>query len=110
MARQNVFAYRINSNESLAISTTSAQSSSTPFGCNVARIAAHATGGSPLNYIEIGKNPTALADGTSMYIHEQSDFYITVTPDSSPGAGDGDKIAAVASSGNSNVYITWLVG
>ena len=110
MALQNVFAYRINSNETLALSTTSAQSGTTPFGCNVVRVAAHSTAGAPLSFIEVGDNPTALSNGTSMFIHEGSDFYITVKPDSSPGSADGDKIAGITSSGNSNVYITWLEG
>lgn len=110
MARQNVYAYRIHSSTRISVTTTSAQSSATPFGCNVARITAHGTSGSPLNYVKIGKNPTATTDGTSSYIHENDIMYVTVTPDSSPGAADGDKIAAIASSGSAYVFIDWLEG
>ena len=110
MARQNAYAYRINSSTRIDVSATSAQSGTTPFGCNVARITAHGTSGSPLNYVKIGENPTALTDGTSSYIHENDIMYVTVTPDSSPGAGDGDKIAAISSSGTAYVFIDWLEG
>lgn len=110
MARQNVYAYRINSNEQVDASTTSAQSGTTPFGCNVARITAHGTSGAPLTFFSVGTNPTALSNGSSCYIHENDQFFISVTPDSSPGANDGDKIAAVTDSGTSKVFITWLEG
>lgn len=110
MARQNPFAYRINSSTRISVSTVSAQSSTTPFGCTVARITAHGTSGSPLNYFKIGKNPTATSDGTSSYIHENDIMYVTVDPDSSPGAGDGDKIAAVSSSGTAYLFVDWLEG
>ena len=110
MARQNVYAYRINSNESVSASTTSAQSGTTPFGCNVARVTVHGTSGAPLTFFEVNKNPTALSDGTSTYIHENDQMYISVVPDSSPGAGDGDKFAVVATSGSSVLFITWLEG
>ena len=110
MARQNVYAYRINSSERIDVSTTSAQSGTTPFGCNVARITAHGTSGAPLTYFKIGKNPTALTDGTSSYIHENDLNFVSLTPDSSPGAGDGDKIAAISSSGTAYVFIDWLEG
>ena len=110
MARQNVYSYRPHSSEQISASTTSAQSGTTPFGCNVARVTAHGTSGAPLTFFQIGKNPTATSDGTSVYIHENDQLFITMTADSSPGAGDGDKIAAITSSGTSYVFITWLEG
>lgn len=110
MARQNVYAYRPHKSEKIDATTTSAQSGTTPFGCNVARITAHGTSGSPLTYFTVGSNPTATSNGTSVYIHENDQFFITVKPNSSVAATDGDKIAAVTSSGTSTVFITWLEG
>jgi len=110
MARQNFFAYRIHSNEQINVSSTSAQSGTTPFGCNVARVTVHGTSGSPLTFFKVGTNPTALVDGTSTYIHENDQMYITVTPDSSPGAGDGDKFASITTSGTSIFFVTWMEG
>ena len=110
MARQNVYAYRIHSNEQVSSSGTSAQSGTTPFGCNVARVTAHGTSGSPLTFFSVGSNPTALTNGTSTYIHENDQMFISVTPDSSPGAGDGDKFAAICTTGSSQFFITWLEG
>jgi len=110
MARQNVYAYRINSNEQIATSGTSVQSGTTPFGCNVARLTVHGTSGAPLTFFSVGRNPTALTDGSSTYIHENDQMYISVIPDSSPGAGDGDRFAAICTSGSSQFFITWLEG
>ena len=110
MARQNVYAYRPHSSEKIDATTTSAQSGTTPFGCNVARITAHGTSGAPLTYFAIGSNPTAASDGTSVYIHVNDQFYVTVKPNSSVGATDGDKIAAITDNGSSQVFITWLEG
>jgi len=110
MARQNVYAYRPHSSEQVNASTTPAQSGTTPFGCNVARVTAHGTSGAPLTFFLPGKNPTSAADGSSIYIHENDQMYITVIPDSSPGAGDGDRFSVVTDSGSSKLFITWLEG
>ena len=110
MARQNVYAYRPHSSEQISATTTSAQSGPTPFGCNVARITAHGTSGAPLTFFTVGSNPTALSDGTSVYIHENDQLFITVKPNSAVGSTDGDKIAAITTSGTSFVFITWLEG
>jgi hypothetical protein len=110
MARQNVYAYRINSNEQITSSGTSVASGPTPFGCNVARIACHGASGAPLTFFEVGTNPTALTDGTSTFIHDGDENYITVRPSTTPGGTDGDKIAVIVTSGSANVFISWLEG
>lgn len=108
MARQHPHAHRINSSEQINVTVTSAQSGTCPFGCNIAHITAHGTSGSPLNFFKIGGNPTALTDGSSSFIHEGDHDYVIVRPDSSLGAGDGEKIAAIATSGTATIFIDWV--
>jgi len=110
MARQNVYAYRVLSSESVSASTTSAQSSAAPFGCNVARVQVHRTVGPPLAYVKISRNPTATTDGTSSYLHENQQFFYTVSPSTTVDGTDGDKIAVVISAGGATLFIDWLVG
>jgi len=110
MARQNVYSYRVLSSESLSASTSSAQSSAAPFGCNVARVQIHGTSGSPLSYVKISRSPTATTDGTSSYLHEDQQFFYTVSPSTTVGGTDGDKIAVIVSAGGATLFIDWLVG
>jgi len=110
MARQNVYSYRVLSSESVSASTTSAQSSAAPFGCNVARVQIHGTNGSPISYVKISRNPTATTDGTSSFIHENEQFFYTVSPSTTVGGTDGDKIAVIVSAGGAIIFIDWLVG
>ena len=106
--RQHPFAHRVLSSERVSITTTSAQSGTCPFGANIAQVRAHGTSGSPLNYVKVGLNPTATADGLSSFVHDGGKEYYIVKPDSSPGAGDGEKIAAIASSGTAYLFIDWM--
>jgi hypothetical protein len=61
-----------------------------------------------LNFFKIGGNPTATTDGSSSFIHEGDHDYVIVRPDSSLGAGDGEKIAAVCTSGTATIFIDWV--
>tara|TARA_R110000751_G_scaffold245383_1_gene345391 strand:- start:319 stop:651 length:333 start_codon:yes stop_codon:yes gene_type:complete len=108
MARQHPFAHRVISSERVSITTTSAQSGTCPFGANIVQVRAHGTSGSPLNYVKVGLNPTALTDGTSTFIHDADSEHFLVKPDSSPGAGDGEKVATVSSSGTAYLFIDWM--
>ena len=110
MARQNVFSYRLLSSESINVTTTSAQSSAAPFGCNVARIQIHGTSGAPLAYINISRNPTATTNGTSSFVNESDQYFYTVSPSTTVGGTDGDKIAVIVSAGTATLFIDWLVG
>lgn len=108
MARQHPFAHRIVKSERVSISTTSSQSGTCPFGASFAQIRSHGTTGSPLNYFKVGNNPVATVDGTSSFIHNGDAEHIIVRPDSSPGAGDGEKIAAIADAGTAWLFIDWM--
>jgi hypothetical protein len=108
MARQHPFAHRLVKSERVSITTTSAQSGTCPFGASIAQVRAHGTSGSPLNYVKVGLNPTATTDGTSSFIHNGDAEHFIIKPDSSPGAGDGEKIAAIASAGTAYLFIDWL--
>lgn len=108
MARQHPFAHRVISSERVSITTSNAQSGTCPFGANIVQVRAHGTSGAPLNYVKIGLNPTATTDGTSTFIHNGDSEHFIVKPDSSPGAGDGEKIAAIASSGTAYLFIDWM--
>ena len=108
MARQHPFAHRVVSSERIAVSATNAQSGTCPFGASIAQIRAHGTSGSPQNFVKIGLNPTATTDGTSSFMHNGDSEHFLVRPDSSPGAGDGEKIAAIATAGTAYIYIDWL--
>ena len=108
MVRQHPHAHRINSSEQISVTTTSAQSGTCPFGTGIAHLTAHGTSGSPLTFFKVGNNPTALTDGTSSFIHEGDHDFVIVRPDSSPGAGDGEKIAAITDAGSSKLFIDWV--
>ncbi len=108
MARQHPFAHRTIKSERISVTTASAQSGTCPFGANIAQVRAHGTTGSPLNYIKIGDNPTATIDGSSSFVHDGGKEHYIVRPDSSPGAGDGEKIAAISSAGTAYVFIDWM--
>ncbi len=108
MTRQHPHAHRINSSEQVAIGATSAQSGTCPFGTGIAHIKAHGTSGSPSNFFKVGGNPTATTDGTSSFIHDKETIYVIVRPDSSLGAGDGEKIATINTSGSAILYIDWV--
>jgi len=108
MARQHPFAHRVVKSERISVSTTNAQSGTCPFGASIAQIRAHGTSGSPQNFVKIGLNPTATTDGTSSFMHNGDSEHFLVRPDSSPGAGDGEKIAAIATAGTAYIYIDWL--
>ena len=108
MARQHPFGHRLVKSERVDITTSSAQSGTCPFGASIAQIRAHGTSGSPLNFIKIGGNPTATTDGTSSFIHDGDAEHFIVSPDSSPDAGDGEKIACIASAGTAYLFIDWL--
>jgi hypothetical protein len=41
-------------------------------------------------------------------MHNGDSEHFLVRPDSSPGAGDGEKIAAIADAGTAYIYIDWL--
>ena len=99
MAYQNNF-YRIISSENLSSSGTSAQSGAAPFGASVARIATSAN----VNIV-IGTNPTATAAGA--LIAPADSTYFVVTPASSAGGTNGDKVASI---GTATVNVTWLGG
>ena len=100
MAYQNNFASRIISSENITSGGTSAQSCSAPFGARVVRITATAN----VNIV-IGINPTATAAGT--LIEPAAPGYFVVTPASSVGGSDGEKVASI---GSATVNITWLEG
>jgi hypothetical protein len=108
MSRQHPHAHRTNSSEKIDVTTTSTQSSTCPFGCNIAHITVANTTGSNLHYYQTGINPVALTDGTSSYIHAGQSEYIIVRPDTNPGSGDGEKIAAVATAGTATLFIDWV--
>jgi hypothetical protein len=108
MARQHPYAHRVVKSERISVTATTAQSGNCPFGASIAQIRAHGTSGSPLNYVKVGNNPTATTDGTSSFVHDGDQEHFIVRPDSSPGAGDGEKIAAIASSGTAYVFIDWM--
>lgn len=108
MARQHPFAHRVVKSERISVTTTNAQSGTCPFGASIAQIRAHGTTGSPQNFVKVGLNPTATTDGTSSFIHDGDHEHFLVRPDSSPGAGDGEKIAAIADAGTAYIYIDWL--
>ena len=108
MVRQHPYAHRVVESERVAITTTSTQSGTCPFGASIAQLRAHGTSGAPLNYVKIGNNPTATTDGTSSFMHNGDSEHFIVRPDSSPGAGDGEKIAAVSSAGTAYLFIDWM--
>jgi hypothetical protein len=108
MTRQHPFAHRIVKSEKVSISGTSTQSGTCPFGASIAQVRSHGTSGSPLNFVQIGLNPVALTDGSSSFIHNGDSEHFLVRPDSSPGAGDGEKIACVATAGTADLFIDWL--
>ncbi len=49
-------------------------------------------------HVKVGTNPTAVADGTSMYILQNSSTYISVE--------GGEKIAVIRDSADGNLFIT----
>ena len=108
MAKQHPFAHRVLKSERISVSSTSVQSGTCPFGASIAQIRSHGTTGSPLNYVQVGFNPVAVTDGSSSFIHNGDAEHFIVIADSSPGAGDGEKIAAVAEAGSAYVFIDWL--
>jgi len=108
MTRQHPHAHRINSSEKIDVTTTSTQSGSSPFGCNIAHITAANTTGSNLHYYKVGSNPVATVDGTSSYIHSGQSEYIIIKPDTTVGSGDGEKIAGVATAGTATFFIDWV--
>jgi len=108
MAKQHPFAHRVLKSERISVSSTSVQSGTCPFGASIAQIRSHGTTGSPLNYVQVGFNPVAVTDGSSSFIHNGDAEHFIVIADSSPGAGDGEKIAAVADAGSAYVFIDWL--
>lgn len=108
MARQHPFGHRLVKSERVSITTISAQSGTCPFGASIAQVRSHGTSGAPLNYVKIGNNPVATSDGTSSFIHNGDAEHFIVRPDSSPGAGDGEKIACIASAGTAYLFIDWL--
>jgi len=108
MTRQHPFAHRIVKSEKLSISGTSVQSGTCPFGASIAQVRSHGTSGSPLNFVQIGLNPVALTDGSSSFIHNGDSEHFLVRPDSSPGAGDGEKIACISTAGTADLFIDWL--
>jgi hypothetical protein len=110
MVRQHPFGHRLVKSERVSITATSAQSGTCPFGASIAQVRSHGTSGSPLNYVKIGLNPTATTDGTSSFIHDGDAEHFILKPDSSPDAGDGEKIACIASAGTAYLFIDWLEG
>ena len=108
MSRQHPHAHRTNSSEKIDITASSAQSGTCPFGCNIAHVTVANTTGSNLHYYQMGINPVALTDGTSSYIHAGQSEYIIVKPDTTLGSGDGEKIAAIATSGTATLFIDWV--
>jgi len=108
MARQHPFAHRIVKSERVSITTTSAQSGTCPFGASFAQIRSHGTTGAPLNFFKVGNDPVATTDGSSSFIHNGDAEHVIVRPDSSPGAGDGEKIAAIADAGTAFLFIDWM--
>lgn len=108
MARQHPFAHRVIKSERINVSTVNAQSGTCPFGASIAQVKAHGTSGSPLNYVKVGNNPVATIDGTSVFVHDGDQEHFIVRPDSSPGAGDGEKIAAIANAGTAYIFVDWM--
>ena len=108
MTRQHPFAHRIVKSEKVSISGTSTQSGTCPFGASIAQVRSHGTSGSPLNFVQIGLDPVALTDGSSSFIHNGDSEHFLVRPDSSPGAGDGEKIACISTAGTADLFIDWL--
>jgi len=110
MVRQHPFGHRLVKSERVDISGTSTQSGTCPFGASIAQVRSHGTSGSPLNYVQIGLNPTATTDGSSSFIHNGDAEHFILKPDSSPDAGDGEKIACISSAGTAYLFIDWLEG
>jgi hypothetical protein len=108
MARQHPFAHRVTESESLSITTGNNQSGTCPFGATIAQIRTHGTSGSPLNFYKIGNNPVATTDGTSSFIHDGDSEHMIIRADSFPGANDGEKIAAICTSGTATLFIDWM--
>tara|TARA_R110000868_G_scaffold34185_3_gene123591 strand:+ start:794 stop:1126 length:333 start_codon:yes stop_codon:yes gene_type:complete len=108
MARQHPFAHRVTESESLSVTTSNNQSGTCPFGATISQIRTHGTSGSPLNFYKIGNNPVATTDGTSSFVHDGDSEHMIVRPDSFPGANDGEKIAAICTSGTATLFIDWM--
>ena len=97
MAYQNYY-YRIISSENISSGASSTQSGSAPFGTKAVRIATSAS----VN-VAIGANPTATS-ASSLIQAADSQIFI-VTPASTVGGTDGDKVASI---GTATVNVTWL--
>lgn len=86
--------------QKVAMSTTSAQSAAAALATNEPK-------GAPLKYvitpdaacfIRKGANPTALSDGTDLYLVANQSYRVELM--------DGEKMAFIVASGTGNVYIT----
>ena len=97
MAYQNYY-YRIISSENITSGAASTQSGSAPFGTKAVRIATSAS----VN-VAINGNPTATSAGALIQAADSQIF--TVTPASTVGGTDGDKVASI---GTATVNVTWL--
>ena len=97
MAYQN-YHYRIISSENITSGAASTQSGSAPFGTKAVRIATSAS----VN-VAINGNPTATSAGALIQAADSQIF--TVTPASTVGGTDGDKVASI---GTATVNVTWL--
>jgi hypothetical protein len=97
MAYQN-YHYRIISSENITSGAASVQSGSAPFGTKAVRIATSAS----VN-VAINGNPTATSAGALIQSADSQVF--TVTPASTVGGSDGDKVASI---GTATVNVTWL--
>ena len=78
--------------QSVAISTTSAQSAALSFGTAVVTPTANC-------FVRQGSNPTALANGTDQYLVANNSYRLT-------GIVPGNKLAFITGTGTGTVYIT----
>jgi len=100
MSRQSLV-HRIISAENITSIGTSVQSGAAPFGANVARVVSTAA----VNIV-INNNPTATT-ATGAAIRVTDEAWFVVSPSTTVGGTDGDKIASI---GTATVNVTWLAG
>lgn len=81
--------------QKVTVTGTSAQSSALGAGTSIVRLFATVN-----MFILVGTNPTALADGTNMFLPAGIETYVAIAEGSTP------KIAAIQNSVSGTLYIT----